>query len=162
MISEIFYLSETQSLLQVFCTFILIVTVFWGILSVMGFFSKRTNLIISIGVALLLSTSNLFLVIQRYLLLSNLIAVISFFLLFIVGVMVFSARRGAEISFKTLEGLYKKREKLIKEREKIYNKFIKAKKDTDKKALFNQLVDIDEKIKLVDMEILHKRGKELI
>lgn len=162
MIEELFQISETQSLLQVFCTFILIVAIFWGVLSALALFNKRTNLVLSIGIALLLSTTNLFMILQKYLFLSTMFAISAFFMIFIAGIIIFSVRRGKEITFKSLEGLYKRREKLLNEREKVYSKFIKARKETDKKALFKQLLDIDEKIKLVDMEILHKKGKELI
>jgi len=135
---------------QNFIPFIILFAIFWGLLEAIGRFKAKTNLVISLGFALIAGFTNPW-ILSYIATLGSYAALILFGMLFLFGVIRWGLGRGRDIYYDTASK-EKRLEKLIREHEKWQNKLEAAGTDSEKAEIIKRLKDIE-----IKMEVI-KRG----
>jgi CHASE2 domain-containing sensor protein len=128
-----------------FLPFLITFVILFSILSALGIFKKKTNLIISLALTFAVAYSGIFSYFATYLFqLSGYVAVTIFIIIFIVGTLMWAFGRGKEIYYEHIPG--KEKEKLIKERAKLLEKLREA-SGSKKREIIDKIEEIEKKLK---------------
>ncbi len=154
-ILELGQLTPQELIFQLFLPFIITLIIFFAVLQMVGFFSKKINLILSIGITIAVASTPLFSTIATWIgQYSAYTALAAFFIVFVLGIGTWSFRRGREYlggmtsEDADLKKLYKRRTKLIEEIDRTDS-------DNKRAALYDELEHIDKRIKYLELKTKH-------
>jgi len=132
--------------------FLILFAVMWGILSAVGIFNRKINIVLSFGLSLLATFTPQFGLFATYLSqFGGQFAIAAFFIVFVIGVAMWGFGRGRDIYREQTGGSTKELEKLQKQREKYLKKARDAEDSGDKakaRAYMKMVYEMDEKIEL--------------
>ena len=130
---------------QNFIPFIILFAIFWGLLEAIGKFKSKTNLVISLGFALIAGYSNPW-VLSYIATLGSYAALVLFGLLFIFGIVRWGLGRGRDIYYDTAS-IGKREERLRKKLDKLNRDFQGAPEDS------KQREEIAKKMRQIEGEL---------
>jgi len=146
-ILDIGHLAPRQLFYEVFLPFIIILVIFFAVLQMTRLFRQRKiNLILSLAITLLISTTSAFNIISttlaRY---AGYTAIIVFFLVFIFGILTWGIRRGVEYGRGTLVEVERLRKEIRKLQDQLRRegnpdrRMALARDISDRKRLLDEL-----------------------
>lgn len=155
-LEQLFTLAPEQLLYQIFIPFIIIFAILWGVLTGLGIFGSKINLILSLALTIAITFTDAFVIFSTYLFqLGGYVAIIAFVGVFMFSLIVWAFRRGVESYYE--HGPAEKRlERLTKDIAKVAEKYQSA-TGAKKEAYGGQLKTLMEKKKLLETE-LEQRG----
>lgn len=131
--------SPKELIYTVFIPFIIAFAIFWGILSALGIFGKKVNLILSLAIAVAALQFGAFGIVSSYLLqLSANLAVTSFVIIFILGVIIWSIFTVQDV-FGPPEKKVRKTEEKI---EKLYRELGRTRDPAKQAAIEKQIATL--------------------
>ncbi len=148
--------SHTQELFfGFFLPFIITLIIFFSVLQMVGAFRRKINLIVSLIITILASTTPVFSTIAtwigRY---SAYTALAAFFIVFVIGIGAWTFRRSREYvggltsEDSELKRLYKRRSKLLEEIDRTGS-------DSRRAVLYDELEHIDKRIRYLELQTRH-------
>lgn len=130
----------------IFLPFLLTFVIFWGILTALRIFNRTITLILALGITIAAGYGGLFGWLSQYLLVfGGYVGIIVFGAIFVIGVMVWGFRRGADIISPD------RAPRKIRERiEQLYDKISKSHDEKKIRAMTEEIrrLEIEEKISL--------------
>ena len=143
------FLPELTSsfIFQNFIPFIILFAIFWGLLEAINRFKAKTNLVISLGFALIAAFTNPW-VLSYIATLGSYAALIMFGFLFLFGIIRWGLGRGKDIYYETASK-ERRLEKLMREQQKWQNKLEAAGSDSEKTEIVKKLKDIEMKMEVI-------------
>lgn len=156
-IFEIAQLTPEQLIYQLFLPFILTLVIFFAALQMIGLFSRKINLILSLAITIMVATSPIFAWI------TNLItqfgaytALGAFIAVFVIGIGAWTFKRSREYitgigeEHSELRRLYKERAKLEEKMERTLN-------ERERRAIADRLEYIDRNIRYLETKLRYAR-----
>lgn len=142
---------------NVFLPFLLVFAIFYGILSMLGIFNKKTNAIISIIMSILLATTPAFTALSLYITqLGATTAVVIFGAVFILGTAVWAINRGRDI-YEETGGHSRKLIKLEKKENDLMDKYNRTTDPNKKDAMWKQVERIRREKHAVEAAMRRRR-----
>lgn len=140
---------QVENLVQeFFLPFILTFVIFWGLLEVLRIFNRRINLVLALGITIAAAYGGLFTILSNFLLqLGAYAGVIAFALIFVVGVVIWAFRSGADIISPG------RRSRKIRERiEKLYDKLARTNNPAKRRAIVEEIkkLEVEEKVAIAE------------
>jgi len=140
---------QVENLFQeFFLPFILTFVIFWGLLEVLRIFNRKINLVLSLGITIAAAYGGLFTILSNFLLrLGALAGVIAFALIFVVGVVIWAFRSGADIISPG------RRSRKIRERiEKLYDKLARTGNPAKRRAIVEEIkkLEVEERVAIAE------------
>lgn len=132
---------------QTFIPFIVLFAIFLGLLEAINRFKAKTNLVISLGFALIAAFTNPW-VLSYIATLGSYAALIIFGMLFLFGIIRWGLGRGKDIYYETASK-ERRLEKLMREQQKWQNKLEAAGSDSEKTEIVKRLKDIEMKMEVI-------------
>jgi ABC-type multidrug transport system fused ATPase/permease subunit len=115
-----------------FLPFLIIFVIVWAILNALKVFNKRVNMVLSLSLSLLASSTPQFTLFAAYIAqMGAQVAIVAFGLVFVFGVMMWTFGRGKDIFYEQLSHK-KKIEKLMKDRREYLKKARQARRSGNK------------------------------
>lgn len=144
---ELLTASPKELIYTVFIPFIIAFAIFWGILSALNIFGKKINLVLALAISVSAFYFGAFGAVSSFLLsFSANLAVVAFVILFIVGILIWSARTGMDI-FTEPE---KKSRKISERIEKLYKELDRTRDHAKQEAIERQIAKLRWQQRVVD------------
>jgi hypothetical protein len=155
-IFEIAQLTPYQLVYGLFLPFILTLVMLFMVLQLVGVFGRKTNLILSLGVTLLISSSPVFsTVATTFGQFGAYTAIAAFFIVFFVGSGAWAFRKGRE-SLGGIRSEESELNRLYKRRGKVFENIEKHGRGTD--AEYDELEHLEKRIKYLEFKTRHHEG----
>jgi len=130
--------------------FLILFVILWGILSALGVFDKKINLVLSVALSLIAATTEAFAIFTGYITqVAGYTAVGAFAALFIVGVAVWSISRGKGIyeEVGVTKSPSRGEKKILYKLEKVDKKIARA-RGTKRRILLEERKELEDKLRL--------------
>jgi hypothetical protein len=145
---ELFTMPVDQMFQGFFLPFLIIFVIIWAILNSLRVFDRKVNMVLSLSVSILSSSTPQFTMFARYITqMGAQVAIVAFGLVFGLGVLMWSLGRSRDIYYEHL-GLNKKR--LRKEKQKLYREYRRVTNKSKRREIMERIKEIDLKIALAD------------
>jgi len=156
-ILEMFQLSPQELIFKLFLPFIITLVIFFAVLQMVGLFSRKINLIISLAVTIMIATTPLFATIATWISqFGAFTALIAFVAVFVIGIGAWAFRRSREYIAGALEADIELK-KLYKKRAKLLEKLERTSSDRTRAAIYDELENTDRKIRINELRSRHER-----
>ncbi len=148
-LEEFFTLSAQEMMYQLLLPFLIIFVILWGILSKLNLFERKVNLVLSLSLSIIATSTEAFAMLSNYMTeISGYTVLIAFTALFIFGVATWSLRTGGEI-YGIHEPISRREKRILKEMEKV-NKKLKKAKGAKKDRLLKEIKILEDELKVAE------------
>jgi len=133
---ELITLTPTELIYTIFIPFIIVFVIFWGILSALNVFGRKINLILAFCISAAAFSYMDFGIISTYLIaFSGNLAITAFFIIFIVGILVWSALSLSETFGSSSKNARKASEKI----DKLYRELDRTRNPSKQEAIEREI-----------------------